>query len=192
LIVQTLLLQGELPQCVTVAGKRYSIYTDFRRWIQIEVLLFEEQGSFVSKLPEMLRLCYPILPDTLEEAIHGITEFYSGGSKQKKKSFKGKGQALYSFVQDEALIYAGFYQQYGIDLVKADLHWWQFKALFEGLSEKTLMTQVMQYRAVDISSVKNPEEQRFYRRMKELYRLEDTRTEEEKEAATVSALAQLF
>lgn len=190
--MQALLLRGELPQRVMVAEKSYSIYTDFRRWIQAEVLLFEQQGSFVSKLPELLRLCYPELPDTLDDAIYGIVEFYNGGKKQKKQVSKGKGQALYSYVQDEALIYAGFYQQYGIDLAKADLHWWQFKALFEGLSEKTLLAQVMKYRAVDISAVKNPEEQRFYRRMKELYRLEDKRTEEEKEAATVSALAQLF
>lgn len=189
---QTLLLKGELPNEVVVAGKHYPVYTDFRRWIQVEVLLFEEQGSFVSKIPDLMQLCYPLLPDTLEDAIYGIADFYSGGYGIKKKSSKGKMQSLYSYVQDEALIYAGFYQQYGLDLTKEDLHWWQFKALFEGLSEETQMLKIMRYRAVDIGAVKNPEEQTFYRRMKELYRLEDTRTEEEKEAATVSALAHLF
>ncbi len=189
---QTLLFGGKLPDEVTVAGKSYPIYTDFHRWIQVEVLLFEEQGSFISKIPDLMHLCYPVLPDTLEEAIHGIADFYGGGRKVKKKCSKGRKQSLYSYVQDETLIYAGFYQQYGIDLAKENLHWWQFKALFEGLAEETLLLQVMRYRAVDIGKVKNSEEQRFYRRMKELYRLEDTRSGEEKEAATVSALAQLF
>lgn len=90
------------------------------------------------------------------------------------------------------MIYAGFFQQYGLDLLTADLHWWQFKALLSGLSENTAFMQIMHYRSVNIAEVKNPKEKKFYRRMKELYRLQDNRTENEREAAISEVFAKLF
>ncbi len=185
------LLENRLLNKVTVFGKTYEIYTDFRRWIQVETLLFEEKGDFVNKISALLSLCYPTLPETLEHAICGIAKFYAGDEISVKRSSSGK-KPIYSFVQDEVLIYAGFYQQYGIDLTKADLHWWQFKALLAGLSEETKLMQVLHFRSVDLSAIKNLEEKKFYRRMKDLYKLRDTRTKKEQQEAIAAALADLF
>lgn len=185
------LWEKKLPKQVVVEGEVLPVYTDFRRWMQLENLLFESKGDFITKIPTILQLCYPELPKTLEQAISGIALFYSGGTTVGK----GKGgtqKRLYSFLQDGALIYAGFYQQYGIDLMVEDLHWWQFKALLTGLSEQTKLMKVMHYRAVDTTSLENPEEKRFYRKMKEIYRLPDIRTEEEKEEAISEAISALF
>ena len=191
--VDFVLLQRDLPTTVCVGEKSYPVYTDFSHWIKLEVLLFEQEGSFVEKLPAILKLCYPTLPDTLEDAIHGIASFYVGGQKAEKKQKKNvKKPPLYSFLQDEGLIYAAFYQQYHIDLSVGKLHWWQFKALFAGLSEETLLVQIMHIRSIDISKFKNLEEKRFYRRLKEQYKLRDTRTEAEKEESLTEALSYLF
>lgn len=187
------LLKGSLPETVKVEEKEYPIFTDFRRWIQVEALLFEKRHAFTEKLPELLKLCYPRLPETIGEAIQGIVSFYKGGAFQWTAGGKsGENRPLYSFCQDEAMIYAGFFQQYGLDLLTADLHWWQFKALLSGLSENTAFMQIMHYRSVNIAEVKNPKEKKFYRRMKELYRLQDNRTENEREAAISEVFAKLF
>ncbi len=168
------LLSDSLPTWVTCGEKKYRIYTDFRRWVEVERILFEEEGSFLSKLPELLALCYPVLPENLEDAVLGMADFYAGGVKKKGTALERKGRQIYSFSQDAALIYAGFYQQYGIDLMKESLHWFQFKALLLGLDENTRFCKVVHYRSVDLSVVKNEEQKRFYQKMKQLYRLRKT------------------
>ena len=136
--------------------------------------MFEQEGSFLSKLPNLLTLCYPVLPENLECAILGMAEFYAGGTEKKGTVPGRKGRQLYSFRQDADLIYAGFYQQYGIDLTSVSLHWFQFKALLSGLDESTRFCKAVHYRSVDLSAVRNEEQKRFYQRMKQLYRLKHT------------------
>ncbi len=187
------LLFGGLPEGIFIGGKYYRIFTDFRTWMQVETVLFDTEGEFYTKLPKLLRLCYPVLPDSLEEAVSGIVSFYRGEKlENEQKESKRGGQRLYSFWQDAALIYAGFYQQYGLDLTKADLHWFQFKALFTGLSENTQFSRVVGYRAMDVSDCKSEERRRFYHTMKALYRLKDHRSEDEREQDVAVALSSLF
>lgn len=50
----------------------------------------------------------------------------------------------------------------------------------------------MEYRAVDLSTIKDKEQKAFYRKMKQIYRLPDSRSEEEKEAAMIDAFAAMF
>lgn len=187
------LLLGSLPETVDCCGKTVQIYTDFRVWIEVERILFEQEGDFLAKIPAMLKLCYPVLPDTLEAAVAGMTCFYTGQETGDEKNLHtNRLKPVYSFCQDAALIYAGFYQQYGIDLTTAELHWYQFRALLSGLGEETLFGRVLGYRMMDLSSLKNKGKRQFYAKMKALYRLKDYRTEEEKEAAVSTALAGLF
>lgn len=185
------LLQGDLPTALTIGEKEYPIFTDFRNWIQIADILFEEDGSFLEKLPQILTLCYQTLPPTLEDAVGAMVDFYGGTDPRREKAGKTMAPS-YSFRQDEDLIYAAFYQQYRIDLVEADLHWWQFRALLAGLSEQTQFSKVVAFRRLDISSVKNPEERRFYRRMKSLHKLTDTRSEVMREEEMSRILSELF
>lgn len=186
------LLGGKLPDTIEMGGREFKIHTNFRNWIQLEMMLFDEGGSFLQKVPELLKLCYISLPDTLREAVDGMVSFYMGPARQKVGRSGKMQRPCYSFWQDEELIYAAFYQQYGIDLTSAALHWWQFKALLQGLGEGTQLYKVIQYRRMDTSNIKNAEEKRFYRQMKELYKLCDNRSESEKEQAAAEALASLF
>ena len=185
------LLQGTLPTTLRIGGEEYPIITDFRNWIKLANILFEDERPFLEKLPEILTLCYQTLPPTLEEAVEAMIDFY-GGSREESRIGGERDCPVYSFRQDEDLIYAAFYQQYGVDLVTAKLHWWQFRALLSGLSEQTQFSKVIGYRRLDISKIKNPEEKQFYRRMKALHKLNDTRTEAVREEEMMHALSDLF
>lgn len=59
------------------------------------------------------------------------------------------------YVKDAGAIYAGFLQQYGIDLTKerGKLQWNQFHALFDGLSEKTQIMRIIEIRKKPLSEV---------------------------------------
>lgn len=53
------------------------------------------------------------------------------------------------FKQDSSYIYSSFLMDYGIDLIEQQgkLHWQKFISLFQGLSEKTKIREVMSIRA---------------------------------------------
>ena len=71
------------------------------------------------------------------------------------------------------LIYAGFLQQYGIDLQEEDMHWWKFMILLENLGADTRLNRIMEYRTVDTASKHLSKEQRkFYQAMQRYYGLD--------------------
>ncbi|MBE7022722.1 MAG: hypothetical protein E7414_05870 [Ruminococcaceae bacterium] len=186
-------LWEKLPELIKIGGESYPIFTDFRNWIQIESVLFEEAEEFLLKIPKLLRLCYQKLPERVEDAIFGMVWFYTAeGSENKKRNSRKKTRPVFSFCQDTELIYAAFYQQYGIDLSRAALHWWQFRALFNGLTKETRLMQVISYRAADLSAVQDPAQKRFLQNMKVLYGLRDLRSEAEKERELAASFEKIF
>ena len=58
---------------------------------------------------------------------------------------------LYSFKQDAEAIFASFYEQYGINLIREQgkLHWDEFKALFQGLGPNTYFQRIIDIRTKD-------------------------------------------
>lgn len=58
----------------------------------------------------------------------------------------------FDFALDSEYIYASFMQEYGIDLMEMQgvLHWKKFIALFQGLSDKTKIREIMKIRGMEI------------------------------------------
>ena len=72
-------------------------------------------------------------------------------------------------------------EQYKIDLQEIEyMHWWKFRALFDGLNENTEIVKIMGYRSMDLSKIKDTERRNYYKKMKRLHALPDMRTIEEK------------
>lgn len=61
----------------------------------------------------------------------------------------GNSMRVVDFKQDSAYIYSSFLMDYGIDLTEQynKLHWQKFISLFQGLSERTKMREVMSIRS---------------------------------------------
>ena len=66
-----------------------------------------------------------------------------------QKQSSGQQLRVVDFKQDSAYIYSSFLMDYGIDLIEQQgkLHWQKFISLFQGLSEKTKIREVMSIRA---------------------------------------------
>ena len=64
----------------------------------------------------------------------------------------GKQQKLFDFEEDGEYIYASFLQDYGMDLIEQQgrLPWQRFIALFQGLSDKTKIKEVMRIRGMEL------------------------------------------
>jgi hypothetical protein len=64
--------------------------------------------------------------------------------------------------------------------------------LFDGLNDSTQFIKVVGYRSIKLSDIKDKEQKKYYRKMKQLYKLPDTRTQEEKEQAMNDMFEKMF
>ncbi|WP_352400933.1 bacteriophage Gp15 family protein [Anaerotignum sp.] len=182
-----------LPQKITIEDRDYPIRWDFRVGILYELLMLDEDVKGAEKPLLALRLFYVEIPQNWKMALEAIQWFYRGGEDEKscfnKRGITKKQERIYSFEQDAPYIYSAFLEQYHMDLTEVwQLHWWKFRALFQGLRDDTVFSRIMGYRAMEISESMGKEQKEFYRRMKEIYRLPMGKGEEEKLAAIEQAL----
>ena len=96
----------------------------------------------------------------------------------------GNQLRVVDFKQDSAYIYSSFFMDYGIDLTEqcGKLHWQKFISLFQGLSERTKIREVMSIRARPIPKPDkhNQEYIRSLMELKAYYALEISQEEREK------------
>ena len=185
-----------LPNTIDVNGRKVAINTDFRAWIKYEEIMLKEDEKAQSQVLEAIDACLVedftmTNLDELEVLFDGFLWFYSLGKKtdginkikeeDEKESEFTNSSLVYSFEHDWAYIYSAFMECYNINLFTAKLHWWEFKALFEGLNQKCLFSRIMSFRSMKITSKMSKDEKKYYRTMKKIYALPDERTVEEKE-----------
>ena len=185
-----LLTRDDLPRTVRADNRDYTIDTDFRTWMKFENIMVDAGIEMDYKLYFMIRGVMNMPDDISEELIQALFSFYRLDKPIRKTSGK-QCEIGYRFDYDMDLIVAAFRQQYGIDLLAAELHWWEFKSLFEGLTDQTKFIQVVGYRTADISKLDKEQKQR-YTELKKFYALpvEKTqeRSQEELEAEILSGL----
>lgn len=192
------MLYNKLPESVLINGISYPIHTDFRVWIRASLLLENNAKNELDRLAEIARICLKPcggkpMPE-LGELVSALIDFLLLGEQPRKprqltKKAAKKNNDIYSFEYDDKYIYAAFYGQYGIDLTSAHLHWWVFKALFDGLCGEHKFCRITEYRATDVSKIKDSKQRAYIRKMQNMYRLPDNRTQAEKDADIADALS---
>ena len=187
-------LTKALPGGVIIGSGFYPVKVDFKNWIKISELLEDEKDMDAEKLAQIFSLCYYVLPETVEEALGGVIEFYSCGKRHEIKEDGGgrNGARVFSLKEDGELIYAAFFSQYKIDLLNEPLHWYKFCALLSGLSHEHKLFKVIYYRSAKLADIKSKEEREHILKMKRIYKLSDNRSEEEKSADLAENMAAMF
>lgn len=182
------ILIDSLPMDVYIGGLKTPIKYDFRTWISFEQLMSNPQKlSDEDIVKKVIELIFPetYIEDYIE-AFEKIMWFYSCGAENESKNKEDnkideKSVKCYDFDVDSGRIYAAFLQQYSIDLQLANMHWWTFKALFEGLTEQTQIVKVMSYRVMEIDSDMPTDMKKHYSELKSIYALPNMKSEEDKE-----------
>ena len=127
-------------------------------------------------------------------AVDAALWFYKCGKEETSRqrrmvSRSGKKGQVYSFEHDAGLIYAAFLLAYNIDLQDIRyMHWWRFRFLFNSLPRDCEFVRAMEYRSLDISDKLPKEQKDFYKKMKRLYALPLSKTEDDRQAAIENAL----
>lgn len=155
-------LYETLPNTIEVNGRVFPIYTDFKIWLKFSEVaskqFYTSEISFIFEIPNDVYLIG-------EDEIDAIFNFYY--CKPKYPISTGEGVTAYSFKDDAQYIYASFMKTYGINLLEAKMHWWEFMALFRGLTNQ--MSDIIQYRCYngdDKEMLKIKEEWRIKERPK--------------------------
>lgn len=169
--------------------KKYeNIDTNFRCAIMFEILMQDRDITKKDKILKTLQLFYKDTTqiEDIEQAINLVLDFYTKEKNEEdseKNGCKSSKDRIFSYEYDADYIYSAFMQQYNINLQQIKyLHWWEFKALFNSLSDQTKFMKIIEYRTVNIAKIKDKKRKKFYKEMKKLYALPDMRTEEEKES----------
>lgn len=175
-------LSKRLPEDVEIDGRKYDIRFGYRTMIAIEILMYSNVND-EDKMLQSLNLFYGNdIPENIDEAIRKLLWFHSCGIEKENVQEKEGGnkpkrqqKRAYDFKQDDGMIYAAFMQQYGINLhtiSSSNLHWWEFSALFENLSDNTKMAKVMYWRTCDLNGMSKAE-QRYIRKMRNIFAIKD-------------------
>ncbi len=167
----------KLPKSLKIGETDYPIRTDFRTWIKVESILKDINIPDELKLSMIYIICdlfyenEDISNENVDAIFDSIFSFWRMYKPINSRS-RITHEIAYDYDIDFDLIVAAFKQQYNINLFNADMHWFEFKALFDGLGENTIFRRIVGYRTVDLSKV--PKEQRKeYAELKAFYRIKN-------------------
>ena len=136
-----LTLTNRLPDSIEVRGRRFVLNTDYRYWLNFHKCT-DFRPLFKGNSPCVQTEGGWGVPNDIFLA---LVEFYTNPCPVPKQS--DPGVDTLDFDIDAELIYSAFLQQYGIDIMEIDMHWHKFKALLKGITDKTLLGQVIGFRA---------------------------------------------
>lgn len=160
------------------AGNTYEMDTDFRIGIQICLVQDDEDLSEVEKTLTIRSLMFPGAAPEGEDLEKAVQFFLSGWSHDKPG--KKEKERLMDFDVDQWRIYAAFKQQYGIDISRERMHWWEFMGLLSSLNECSY-TRVIDIRQKKFKPKMSKEERKSLREAKDIYTLDHVATPEERE-----------
>ena len=141
----------KLPDCIKVAGSFFTIKTDFRLWLNFSRIV-NTKGAVVDDVDFIYTDTIPPV-ENKKGAFEKLLEFFQPKAVLPRPTGESSGSKVLDYEIDADLIYAAFYEQYGIDLLATDnsghaiqMHWHKFLALLSGL-HSTKLNEVMSWRS---------------------------------------------
>lgn len=139
------------------AGRcRFFVNVSFDRILLVQQLYEEEQLNELDKLEQALKMLVvnnrKLRKLSIRQKSELLTEIYESCVNLPRRPDIRKSPPVFDFKYDGEYIYASFLLDYGIDLidVQGKLSWKKFIALFQGLSEKSKIREVMRIRSTEI------------------------------------------
>lgn len=148
-------LTDQIESTVSLGRHKYKVNAAFNIVLDVQRLYKEDLPDAV-KIEQALRMlvqnCFRVWCLPLKNKSGLLQEVVKQHIDLPHRPPSKSNQRLVDFELDGEYIFASFYQDYGIDLEKEQgrLHWKKFIALFQGLSDKTKIKEIMRIRGMDI------------------------------------------
>jgi len=165
------------PEQMRCDGYSAVFDTDFRTWLKYEKIVLSDRVSDNEKVELALKFCFKSYDEQIDikYLTQGAYWFYSkdfinnehifddpGLINQKQQyelNFKNKGKKVsFDFFWDAQTLWGSFIATYGLDLFKADLHWWAFLEMVNHLPDNCCFNNLRRLREAKRADV--PEAQR--------------------------------
>ena len=175
------LFYEEYPISIKVGAEEIPIITDFREYIRLMDMLKDDSLNSVEKI-FFIHQYFLEQPNDFQEAMDALTDFVVMKERINQECEEngieeaGNRKEVYSFEYDFPFIFSAFLSEYGINVRTIPyMHWWEFKLLFDGLSDKTEIKQRIMYRSIDLNTIKDKNEKERIRKIQNAIRLPEER-----------------
>lgn len=176
------------PKYANINGQRYELNTDFRVGLRCFEAIEDTTICDEERALAVIYLLFGFIPESdLQPFLDKATLFLQCGKPREEHEEHKKDM---DFEHDRAYINASFMSDYKLDLNTANLHWWQFCELIQGLTEHCVLSKVREVRNYDLSEIKDNKTRLKMARAKESLALPVRHTKEELEA--IDAFERLF
>ena len=129
-----------IPDRIEIEGKKYRLKLDYRNVIRMLYIMENEYLMPMARDYLAVRCVVKHPPKDCFVALHEIQLLLFGEPKPS-------GEKLTSFDQDADLIRAAFMQEYGINLFRDKLNWFEFSAFLHGLPNGSRYSDVIGIRS---------------------------------------------
>lgn len=172
------LFYEEYPDTILVDGTEIPIITDFREHVKLMDMLNDSELLSYEKAHFLMQY-FKEQPKDFNAAINALIGFVLMDELQTAGAGKSEEEPprkeVYSFEIDYSFIFSAFLSEYGINLRTIPyMHWWEFRLLFDGLSEKTEIKQRIMYRSINLNEIKDKEERKRIQKIQNAIRLPDS------------------
>lgn len=168
------LFYEEYPETIIVDGAEIPIVTDFREYVKLIDMLKDDELTSSQKV-YLLSQYFLEAPEDFSEAMSALTDFVTmkkDDQEETEAEEPEEKREVYSFEYDFPFIFSAFLSEYGINIKAVPyMHWWEFKLLFDGLSEETEIKKRIMYRSIDLSAIKDKEERERIKKIQRAIRL---------------------
>lgn len=164
----------EMPDRLTVGEISYPIDTDFRVGIRIRQMFWApyyqtHQRLLVDGIRRLLFFGAAVGVGRETELLCAVLWYLTDGRMSEERIFghltgegskaavRSDGETVFSYLWDMPAVYASFLSAYRMDLLTADMHLWQFDALFAALPEDSAIRRTMAIRAASVDSAEDDE-----------------------------------
>jgi len=150
------MLTDELTPFVRYEGRRYRTCCSFDNVLEVQRMYKDTRLTDSEKAEQALvMLVYDRFKVWLlkpSQKVELLNQVFKEQIQLPKKPRIGRQMRTFDFALDSEYIYASFMQEYGMDLnqLQGKLHWKKFIALFQGLSDKTKIREIMKIRGMDV------------------------------------------
>ena len=171
------LFYEEYPMTIVVGNEEIPIITDFREYVKLIDMLKDDSLNSTEKI-FFINQYFLEAPNNFAEAMNELTDFVimkdrsNQGCEENSIEDRENQREVYSFEYDYPFIFAAFLSEYGINIRTISyMHWWEFKLLFDGLSDKTEIKQRIMYRSINLNSIKDKNERERIQKIQNAIRL---------------------
>lgn len=144
------------PEEIEVNGRRYKINTDYR--IALACFKAINDSEISDKERFYAVLCLLLGTDVKredEELAFKKCEIFLRCGKETNQNHE---EIDIDYWQDAGYINASFRSTYHINILKEDMHWWEYNDMITGFDEKSIMNRIREIRNLDLKDIKDPKE----------------------------------